>query len=85
LLTKETERRACRVMVGLLMLAHEQACEGERADHITRELDAGRPPDLKTMREHFAPTVGAVPEITVALASLASYDEIAASIRGDRA
>jgi hypothetical protein len=85
LLTKETERRACRVMVGLLMLAHEQACEGELADHITRELDAGRLPDLKTMREHFAPTVGAVPEITVALASLASYDEIAASIRGDRA
>jgi hypothetical protein len=82
LLTKEPERRACRVMVGLLMLAHEQACEGELADKIAEDLDAGRLPDLKIMREHFAPSAGMVPEITVALASLAAYDEIAASIRG---
>jgi hypothetical protein len=38
------------------------------------------------MRGQFSvPIDSAVPEITVALASLASYDEIAASIRGDRA
>jgi hypothetical protein len=85
LLTREPERRACRVMVGLLMLAHEQACEGALAAKITEDLDAGRLPDLQAMRAHFAPAVGAVPEINVALASLASYDEIAASIRGDRA
>lgn len=84
LLTKESERRACRIMVGLLMLAHEQACEGELAELITRDLDAGRLPDLKTMREHFAPSSSTMPVITVALASLAAYDEIGASIRGDR-
>jgi transposase InsO family protein len=82
LLNKEPERRACRVMVGLLMLAHEQACEAELADKITEDLDAGRLPDLKTMREHFAPTVAAAPKITVVLASLAAYDEIVASING---
>jgi hypothetical protein len=29
LLAKESERRACRIMVELLALAHERACEAE--------------------------------------------------------
>src|SRR6202044_1706789 len=44
LLAKETEKRACRIMVGLLALAHERACEGELADLIAQDLDAGRLP-----------------------------------------
>jgi hypothetical protein len=82
LLANEPERRACRIMVGLLMLAHEQACEAALAEKITEELDARRLPDLKAMCQHFAPRASAVPEITVALASLAAYDEIAASNYG---
>lgn len=82
LLAKEPERRACRVMVGLLVLAHEQACEGELADAITDDLDAGRLPDLAALRSRFAPSVGLVPNVAVALASLAAYDEIAASNSG---
>jgi hypothetical protein len=82
LIAKEPERRACRIMVGLLVLAHEQACEGELADAIAADLDAGRLPDLAALRARFAPSVGLVPDVTVALASLAAYDEIAASNSG---
>jgi hypothetical protein len=64
------------------MLAHEQACEGTLAAKIADELAAGRLPDLKAMRAHFAPQDGTVPEINFALASLAFYDEIAASSTG---
>jgi len=79
LLAKETEKRACRIMVGLLALAHERACEGELADLIEHDLDAGRLPDLKALQEHFAPSIADIPKVTVDLASLAAYDEIAAS------
>jgi hypothetical protein len=79
LLAKETEKRACRIMVGLLALAHERACEGELADLIEYDLDAGRLPDLKALQEHFSPSIADIPKVTVDLASLAAYDEIAAS------
>ena len=79
LLAKETEKRACRVMVNLLALAHERACEGELADLIEHDLDAGRLPDLKALQERFAPSITDIPKVTVDLASLAAYDQIAAS------
>ena len=82
LLAKEPERRACRVMVGLLALAHERACEGELADAINDDLDAGRPLDLAALQERFASSVRLVPEVSVTLTSLAAYDEIAASNSG---
>jgi hypothetical protein len=82
LLAKEPERRACRIMVGLLALAHERACEGELADAITNDLDAGRLLDLAALQERFAPLVRLVPDVSVTLASLADYDEIAASNSG---
>ena len=79
LLAKETEKRACRIMVNLLALAHERACEGELADLIEHGLDAGRLPDLKALQERFAPSIADIPKVTVDLASLAAYDQIAAS------
>jgi len=79
---KETEKRACRIMVGLLSLAHERACEGELADLIVQDLDAGRLPDLEALQGRFAPAPGDFPRVTVALASLSAYDEIAASSPG---
>ena len=36
------DRRACKVTVELLALAHERACEAELAELIARDLDAGR-------------------------------------------
>ena len=72
-------------MVGLLALAHERVCEGELAAMITRDLEAGRLPDLDPLRASFAPATGDFPFVTVALASLGAYDEIAASGHGEAA
>jgi transposase InsO family protein len=82
LLAKETEKRACRIMVGLLALAHERACEGELADLIGQDLDAGRLPDLQALQDRFAPSIRDIPKVTVELAPLAAYDEIATSGMG---
>jgi hypothetical protein len=40
LLAKESEKQACRTMVGLLALAHDRACEAELAQAIDTDLDA---------------------------------------------
>ena len=41
LLAKESEKQACRTMVGLLALAHDRACEADLAHAIDADLDAG--------------------------------------------
>ena len=78
LLTQEGERRACRVMVELLALAHDRACEAELADVIEAGLNAGLLPDLKQLRDRFKPDAAAIPDVTVKLAPLSDYDELAA-------
>ena len=71
------DKRACRTMVALLALAHDRACEAELAEAITADLDAGRLPDLASLRERFQPPATAVPEIRIEMPSLDSYDELA--------
>jgi transposase InsO family protein len=70
------ERHACRTMVGLLALAHERACEAELAEALDAELDAGKMPNLDAMHRRFAPAEAAMPNVTVELAELASYDAL---------
>jgi hypothetical protein len=77
LLAKESERRACRIMVELLALAHERTCEAELGAVIEADLEAGRLPDLAALREHFRPETATVPDVVVELATLALYDELA--------
>src|SRR6202035_3823167 len=72
----DTEKRACRTMVGLLALAHDRACEGELAEAIDAELDAGKLPDLDILGRRFAPDPAAIPDITVELVPLHLYDEL---------
>ena len=71
------EKRACRTMVGLLALAHDRACEAELAAGIEDDLEAGRLPDLDRLRERFLPDAASVPDVTIKLASLSLYDELA--------
>ena len=71
------DKRACRTMVGLLALAHDRTCEAELAEMITVDLDAGRLPDLERLRERFGPQNASVPEITIEMPSLDTYDELA--------
>jgi hypothetical protein len=42
-------RDACRRMVDLLFIAHEQACEAELAHLLAVDLDAGRVPEPKAL------------------------------------
>jgi len=78
LLAGANERRACRVTVELLALAHERACEAELANAIDAEIDAGRLPDLDRLRQRFKSDSVAIPDVTVQLAPLSSYDQLAA-------
>jgi hypothetical protein len=76
LLASDTEKRACRTIVGLLALAHDRACEAELAEAIEVELDAGRLPDLDLLERRFAPDPATIPDITVELVPLNLYDEL---------
>jgi hypothetical protein len=75
--TSVGDKRACKMLVELLALAHERACEGALADIIGADIDAGRIPDLKALRALFAPESAAAPHVKVTLAALDSYNELA--------
>jgi len=85
LLAGDSEKQACRTIVGLLALAHDRACEAELAGAIDVELDAGRLPDLDTLGRRFAPHPTAIPDITVEAAPLHLYDELSTVQRVDAA
>ncbi len=74
LLAAQPERDACRTTVALLALAHERGCEAELASCLAEILEAGLLPDLDELRARFGPDPSSVPRVTVALASLASYE-----------
>ena len=69
-------RIACRLMVGLLALAHERACEAELAQALDDALDAGLLPDLDGLRRRFTPVATAIPAVVVSLPDPAAYDAL---------
>jgi hypothetical protein len=71
-------RHACKLMVELLMLAHERAYEAELAEAIQADLDAGRLPDLAALRARFRPEATPIPSVIVELAALNAYNELSA-------
>jgi hypothetical protein len=78
LLSKESEKRACRTTVGLLALAHERTCEVELGTAIEADLDADVLPDLNRLRARFKPDRDALPDVAIDLVPLSAYDELAA-------
>ena len=76
LVAAEPPRIACRIMVGLLALAHERACEAELADQLELILAAGERPDLDALQTQFAPASSCLPHVTVALPSVVAYDAL---------
>jgi hypothetical protein len=76
---------ACRITVELLALAHERACEGELAERLTQDLDAGVLPDMKVLRGVFTPDPQTLPTVIVTYAPLSAYDELAAVCIGEAA
>ena len=69
-------RAACRTMVGILALAHEQACEAELANRLATDLEQGRLPNLTELRAQFVPDARAMPEVMVTFIPLAAYKEL---------
>jgi hypothetical protein len=70
---------ACRVMVALLALAHDGACEAELAAALDEILDAGALPDPLVLEHRFTPATAAAPEVVVTLPLLDSYDALYAA------
>jgi len=76
LLDTQPPGSACRIMVGLLALAHERACEAELAAELDLMAEAGTLPDLATLLRRFAPRQDSIPDVTVTLPSAALYDAL---------
>jgi transposase InsO family protein len=74
------EKKACKITVELLALAHDRACEAELAEALDSDADAGRLPDLAFLRAYFGPDAASVPLIDVEVVPLSAYDELAAVI-----
>ena len=67
-------REACRIMVDLLALAHDRACESELAHLLDQQLDRGLLPDIGALKRHFQPPDTAAPAVSVPLPTPAAYD-----------
>jgi hypothetical protein len=80
-----SERAACKLMVELLSLAHERACEAQLAGTLTEDLAADRLPDLKALRERFAPELASLPEVSVQLTPLHLYEALHDAYVGEAA
>ena len=72
------DKRACKVTVELLALAHDRTCEAELAEIVDADLDAGRLPDIDALRARFGPAPGELPLVSVDLVALSIYDELVA-------
>jgi transposase InsO family protein len=80
-----SERAACKLMVELLSIAHERGCEAQLAALLTDDLAADRLPELKVLRERFAPDLASLPEVSVQLTSLSVYEALNDSYIGEAA
>ena len=68
------EKKACRVMVDLLALAHDRGCEAELAGLLAADLDAGQLPDMAILHQRFAPDPALLPNVVVRLLPLNAYE-----------
>ena len=80
-----TQRSACKLMVELLSLAHDRACEGQLASVLSEDLAARRLPDLKELRVRFAPDLASLPQVCVQLTPLSLYEALNDSYIGEAA
>jgi len=79
------EKPACRLMVGLLALAHDRGCEAELANLLAADLEAGQLPDMAALSRRFAPDPASLPEIVVRLTPLVAYEALLGNDMGEAA
>jgi hypothetical protein len=71
-----TQKDACKRMVALLAMAHEEACEAELAGLIAAELRAGRLPEATALRRRLRPASDLPADVPVALTAPAQFDAL---------
>ena len=79
---KLSQRQACQAIVALLEMAARDGVEGVLAQRLDALLVAGVLPDVKRLREEFAPLKTEVPLVTVEIPPASRYDALLPSGRG---
>jgi hypothetical protein len=72
--SKLTQRQACQTIVALLEMAARDGIEGVLAQRLDVLRLAGELPDVKRLREEFAPRRTEVPQVTVEIPPASRYD-----------
>jgi hypothetical protein len=78
-----TQRQACQTMVALLEMAARDGVEGVLAERLEALLVVGELPDVKRLREEFAPRKAELPQITVVIPAASVYDALLPSANED--
>ena len=78
-----TQRQACQTIVALLEMAARDGVEGVLAERLQALLAAGELPDVKRLREEFAPRKVELPLITVEMPMARVYDALLPSEQTD--
>ena len=80
---KLTQRQACQTIVALLEMAARDGVEGVLAQRLDALLGAGELPDLKRLREEFAPPKAQLPQLSVQIPAASVYDALLPSEQED--
>jgi hypothetical protein len=80
---KLPQRRACQTIVALLEMAARDGVEGVLAQRLEALLAAGELPEVKRLREEFAPRQTALPPIRVEVPAVSVYDALLPSAQND--
>jgi hypothetical protein len=80
---KLTRRQACQSIVALLEMAARDGVEGVLAQRLDALLAAGELPDVKRLREEFAPRKAELPQVTVEIPAASVYDALLPSEQAD--
>jgi hypothetical protein len=73
---KLSQRQACQSMVGLLELAAMDGIEAVLAQRLEALSVAGELPNLRRLREEFAPRQAELPRVAVNIPAASSYDAL---------
>jgi hypothetical protein len=77
------QRQACQTIVALLEMAARDGVEGVLAQRLEALLAAGELPDVKRLREEFAPRKAELPQVTVEIPAASVYDVLLPSAHED--
>jgi hypothetical protein len=80
---KLTQRQACQSIVALLEMAARDGVEAVLAQRLEVLLAVGELPDVKRLREEFAPRAAEPPQVTVEIPPASRYDALLPSAQHD--